>query len=56
MSERGLLARALWPFPRYLNSVLFLPENQTPGTPGLCILITPRDEAGVILARVGRLG
>ena len=26
-----LLARALWPFPRYLNSVLFLPAGQLPG-------------------------
>jgi FkbM family methyltransferase len=32
VSERGLLARALWPFPRYLNSVLFLPEGQAPGS------------------------
>ena len=32
VSERGLLARALWPFPRYLNSVLFLPASQTPGS------------------------
>lgn len=31
VSERGLLARALWPFPRYLNSVLFLPRGQMPG-------------------------
>jgi FkbM family methyltransferase len=31
VSERGLLARALWPFPRYLNSVLFLPGSQMPG-------------------------
>ncbi len=31
VSERGLLARALWPFPRYLNSVLFLPGSQRPG-------------------------
>jgi hypothetical protein len=30
VSERGLLARALWPFPRYVNSVLFLPESQLP--------------------------
>src|SRR6266699_2105894 len=30
VSDRGLLARALWPFPRYLNSVLFLPAGQTP--------------------------
>jgi FkbM family methyltransferase len=32
VSERGLLARALWPFPRYLNSVLFLPGSQMPGS------------------------
>jgi FkbM family methyltransferase len=32
VSERGLLARALWPFPRYLNAVLFLPRNQRPGS------------------------
>ena len=31
VSERGLLARALYPFPRYINSVLFLPETQRPG-------------------------
>jgi FkbM family methyltransferase len=31
-AERGLLARALWPFPRYLNSVLFLPAHQIPGS------------------------
>ena len=30
VSERGLLARALWPSPRYVNSVLFLPEGQAP--------------------------
>jgi FkbM family methyltransferase len=30
VSERGLLARALWPLPRYVNSVLFLPEGQSP--------------------------
>jgi FkbM family methyltransferase len=30
VSDRGLLARALWPFPRYLNSVLFLPAGQKP--------------------------
>ena len=31
VSDRGLLARALWPFPRYLNSVLFLPAGQLSG-------------------------
>jgi FkbM family methyltransferase len=30
VSERGLLARALWPSPRYVNSVLFLPKDQAP--------------------------
>jgi FkbM family methyltransferase len=30
VSERGLLARALWPYPRYINSVLFLPGSQIP--------------------------
>jgi FkbM family methyltransferase len=30
VSERGLLARALWPSPRYVNSVLFLPKDQLP--------------------------
>jgi FkbM family methyltransferase len=30
VSDRGLLARALWPYPRYLNSVLFLPASQKP--------------------------
>jgi FkbM family methyltransferase len=30
VSERGLLARALWPLPRYVNSVLFLPKDQQP--------------------------
>jgi FkbM family methyltransferase len=33
VSERGLLARALWPYPRYVNSVLFLPEGQRPAEP-----------------------
>jgi FkbM family methyltransferase len=33
VSERGLLARAVWPWPRYVNSVLFLPEGQLPGDP-----------------------
>jgi hypothetical protein len=32
--ERGLLARALWPFPRYVNSVLFLPRGQIPSAAG----------------------
>ena len=34
VSERGLLARALWPFPRYVNSVLFLPWGQIPSAAG----------------------
>ena len=29
-ADRGLTRRALWPFPRYVNSVLFLPEGQVP--------------------------
>jgi FkbM family methyltransferase len=33
VSERGLLARTLWPSPRYVNSVLFLPEGRIPGEP-----------------------
>ena len=32
------------------------PRTRRRGLRGLCILITPRDEAGVIPARVGRLG
>lgn len=34
VSERGLLARALWPSPRYVNSVLFLPAGRAPVRPG----------------------
>src|SRR5882757_10085903 len=30
-ADRGLARRLLWPFPRYVNSVLFLPEGQAPG-------------------------
>jgi FkbM family methyltransferase len=30
VAERGLLKRWLWPYPRYVNSVLFLPAGQTP--------------------------
>jgi len=30
VAERGLLLRALWPYPRYVNSVLFLPDGQRP--------------------------
>ena len=30
VAERGLVARAVWPYPRYVNSVLFLPVNQVP--------------------------
>ena len=30
VAERGLLRRALWPYPRYVNSVLFLPDGQQP--------------------------
>jgi hypothetical protein len=30
-TDRGLARRLLWPFPRYVNSVLFLPQTQAPG-------------------------
>jgi FkbM family methyltransferase len=30
-ADRGLARRFLWPFPRYVNSVLFLPRGQAPG-------------------------
>jgi hypothetical protein len=30
VAERGLVARTVWPYPRYVNSVLFLPGNQVP--------------------------
>lgn len=30
VAERGLLRRALWPYPRYVNSVLFLPDGRRP--------------------------
>ncbi len=30
VAERGLARRTLWPYPRYVNSVLFLPHDQTP--------------------------
>jgi hypothetical protein len=30
-ADRGLARRLLWPFPRYVNSVLFLPQSQPPG-------------------------
>ena len=30
VAERGLLRRALWPYPRYVNSVLFLPDGLRP--------------------------
>ena len=29
-ADRGLMRRFLWPFPRYVNSVLFLPGSQVP--------------------------
>ena len=29
VAERGLARRTLWPYPRYVNSVLFLPNDQT---------------------------
>jgi FkbM family methyltransferase len=31
-ADRGLARRLLWPFPRYVNSVLFLPESEAPGS------------------------
>lgn len=30
VAERGMLARLAWPYPRYVNSVLFLPGDQAP--------------------------
>jgi FkbM family methyltransferase len=30
-AERGLFRTALWPYPRYVNSVLFLPDGEVPG-------------------------
>jgi FkbM family methyltransferase len=30
VADRGLLLRAVWPYPRYVNSVLFLPDGQRP--------------------------
>jgi FkbM family methyltransferase len=30
VAERGMLARVAWPYPRYVNSVLFLSGNQAP--------------------------
>lgn len=30
VAERGLVARSVWPHPRYVNSVLFLPGGQIP--------------------------
>lgn len=32
VAERGLARRSLWPRPRYVNSVLYLPDDQTPLT------------------------
>jgi FkbM family methyltransferase len=29
-ADRGLLLRTMWPYPRYVNSVLFLPAGQAP--------------------------
>jgi FkbM family methyltransferase len=31
VAQRGLLRTVLWPYPRYVNSVLFLPEAESPG-------------------------
>jgi FkbM family methyltransferase len=30
VADRGLLLRSIWPYPRYVNSVLFLPDGQQP--------------------------
>lgn len=30
VAERGLLSRSIWTWPRYVNSVLFLPDGQQP--------------------------
>jgi len=30
VADRGLLSRAIWPYPRYVNSVLFLSGDQAP--------------------------
>jgi hypothetical protein len=30
VADRGLLLRSLWPYPRYVNSVLFVPDGQQP--------------------------
>jgi len=34
VAGRGLTRRVLWPWPRYVNSVLFLPEGVSPGPLG----------------------
>jgi FkbM family methyltransferase len=31
-AERGLFRTAIWPYPRYVNSVLFLPGGEAPGS------------------------
>ena len=51
VSERGLLARALWPYPRYLNSVLFLPDGQRPGPAGAG---SPAGAGGAVGGRHGQ--
>jgi hypothetical protein len=33
-ADRGLMRRFLWPYPRYVNSVLFLPEGHVPSRLG----------------------
>jgi hypothetical protein len=30
VATRGLVRRVVWPWPRYVNSVLFLPEGDQP--------------------------
>jgi FkbM family methyltransferase len=32
-ANRGLVSTALWPYPHYINSVLFLPGGEAPGRP-----------------------
>jgi FkbM family methyltransferase len=34
VAGRGLVRRVLWPWPRYVNSVLFLPDGLSPGPTG----------------------
>ena len=34
VANRGMMKRLIWPYPRYINSVLFVPLEQ--GKPGDC--------------------